>query len=374
MHTLPVGGMNTLVGAELKRRVGMTARMGRQTSVRLSESTRAYMLRRARHGNVLARPIDERWQRSYGEFLRSCSHALYWRNPDGRITIPAPTGGTASVFRGDLAPAGAVLEEAVMSLATIPPELKEIRTRPIWPVGVHPTLEITVDDWWPANLWPMTEIRWTVTPGGESGTITASGLVTFPITSRGDVTVELVINILQTNPSFRERPPTVRTERRTVRYRTTDSVQDCVGTLRSDAFDRVLQTSLIFFLEGPQDCGIDSTRLAQHSGKDFGDLFTLGFGAVAEVIADGETIATHRIRWQGARQLFRMSRATAPSIEQQRKLIAAIDAGTARVRITSDPQLALSNLDADRIWVGAIEIPLSSPPPRGPAQRLPARK
>src|SRR5436189_63302 len=80
-------------------------------------------------GNLLARPLSQRWRASYGEVLRQ-SWSLYQRwqglkNPDGT-------------------PASDELAAAVEGLFAIPYTLKA-RTRERWPEGMPPLVEFKIE-------------------------------------------------------------------------------------------------------------------------------------------------------------------------------------------------------------------------------------
>jgi hypothetical protein len=374
MHLLPVSGFDGCFGWELQRRIGMVVgKSGVQSAELLSEGTRAMLLERAARGNLLARPVSSRWRDSYGRFLAKCSAAVYWRDTHGRVSVPYPAGQGAATYRGGSA-AGSRLIKAVSTLESIPPFIRDIRTRPLWPAGVHPSFDVSADEWWPIQQMAALDIRWTASPGGESGTYTGTGVLTLPISTQGDVEVTFELGVLRIpmGQAFEKLEP-VHRERRKVSYRTCGDLQEVTGILRSEALDRVVESAVHFYARA-ETCDIDATGLAAHSGGELGDLSSVGFGGVAEVIVDDEVLTSFRVRWKGDQRWFRVA---TPEVmlsgDQQRKLVAAAIDGTGKVRLTSDAELGLAVLDADRIWIGRAEIPLR-PPSAPPGLRSPARQ
>ncbi len=349
MHMLPMGGMDGPWGYEVMRRLGRTVGpLGRPSTMTLTRAERAAMLRRAARGNILARPVGEPWQASYGTFLKNFSNALYSRTSEGEIVTPIRDGGSVRAEE-----AGPLIRAALDEMARIPPVVRAIRTRDRWPRGTPPTIRVEVEHWWPMGYGDDVNLRWSANDGAQAGENAGRLEYELPVTLAGPVTLDLEIEIRQYDYSSRNLRPVVKTERRTLSYHTTDTLDQAVGILESAAADKILTDNLAAQLSMQFMFLIDARGLAGHGLDD------VGFGATAEIIVDGEIVSTFQCRWLGDTLGSSQNGPGFRNNAVREDVIEAAKAGRATLRLRSNPDWALKVLDAERIWFGETEIPLS---------------
>jgi hypothetical protein len=374
MHLLPFGGMDGVWGDEARRRLGRgPGRKGQFTPMALPRAERATMLRRAARGNVFARPTDERWIASYGEFLKGQSTALYGIKDDG--TYVTFINDSRSLHSED---AGPEIDAALREMAAITPLLKEVRTREVWPVGIKPLVRFTVETWWPMGYSDDVTVRWSANNGAQTGENSGRMEFHLPVTLEGEVTLDLEIAIKQRGSSNKPNTPTrtLKTERRQLIYATCPSLEQAAPFVQSDDVDARVASLVVAKLSPQFMFFLDAQGLAGHGLDD------VGFGAVAEIIVEGRRVADpFKVRWLGPARGCTMSGLSLT--EDQRKLAhQAAAAGAATLRLRTDPEWALNVLDAKQIWMGDVEIPLgfqggrksTMAPPRAPPPPKPGAK
>lgn len=306
----------------------------------------AGVVRRMAEGNWYAPAGSRRWAETTGEWFPGQLFRFRKEGPQGALTYPDGT------------PADAALTEAFAKLDGVMPWWYP-RTRAAWPSGVP----VTIEDGAASPRWlsyydgPYPDATWSVRGSDVSGT----GLTIPPVGEPGDeVIVDLTLRWFRSHPRSRaraEETAPLREQDFVVRWRVAGRAEDVVEFVDNEPIRRAMvdvfarETAWDFdqFIDGPVWMG---------EAMD-----GVGFGVRNEVF-DGDELLGSWYFWWLAEDGDWVQRVQGNGMIVDfngfaDRVRAAMDAGTLRVRISGVSEEGLSILDAERIWVGTVEVSLS---------------
>jgi hypothetical protein len=309
-----------------------------QWQAEVTEPERRFILRRCISGNWLARPIDERWRRSYGWLLQHRNGPFY----------EAVTAGPLKTKDGAIA--DDELADLVAAQARLPCVLK-YRTRPVWPEGARVYVDINVETWWPIYIYAYPEGTWCDSPRGKSGRM-RDQIIAQPGSTVLDLDLDIVQENSKDNP--RTRHP-VQHENARVSFRAVPTMDEAMPHVSGAQIDDLLTRGL-YLSENDMGLDVDARNLA---GKGFDDV---AFGVVAEIRCGEEVVATQNLRWMGGGHLANVGGTTMGSLNPYRAATKRLNESRGQagwtVRLKTDDEWALNVLDASRYWRGDVVIPL----------------
>lgn len=296
-------------------------------------------------GSVFAEAGSSRWWRTSGRWFggqvfRFGSKEAGWSYPDQT-------------------PADAALNEAFDRLISVLPKW-DPGTRAKWPEGNRVKIESgAIRPRWPTK-GDLNERAILRLNGYEE--IISDGFISFfdidPVGSAGDVIEgEIELSYFRVEVWDRdEKDEPVRTERFPIRWGVVQDLEDAVEIVTDDSlFDDVKFDLVLASKEG--DFYQAVMRNPALDPKRYGDL---GVGLRITLFDGEEPITEWYLRWHFADgELKEMTTGGAnyvPFHEADARLNEAMLAKTLRVRVIGDPQLALENLKAGKVWEGGFEM------------------
>ena len=354
IELLPLGGMEGPFGKDLERRLGFAPDKLGKKEVSISHSEQLYLIRRVTRGNVLARPIGERWRASYGE--------LHTRDMRRMFTFGSYTESTEYL---DGEPADDALKEAMIGMLDIPVEVR-LRTRRGWPAGVPIMIEVGVDRWYPAGASGTMKMKWTTPDGSQSGEVQQFawniGVPSIhPTESMPEPTIEIEITQMPTIwPWDKNEPIEWETTRYTLSWVIVDSIDDVMTAVRSPQLDAHLIQTLNPTWDGAAEylsLHLDANRL------DPTIVRSISFGMRGELWHNDKSVGTITVGWIGdMKPLVPGGRGLSMQMRQQidQKYIQEHKGeGEWTLTLKPDHLWAILNLDAEKYWDGEITIPLT---------------
>lgn len=306
----------------------------------------AGLVRRMAEGNWYAPAGSRRWAETTGAWFQGQTFRFRKQGPQGALSYPDGT------------PPDAALTEAFAKLDGVMPWWYP-RTRAAWPSG----MPVTIEDGAASPRWlsyydgPYPDAAWSVRGSDVSGT----GLTIPPVGKPGDeVIVDLTLRWFRSHPRSRaraEETAPLREQDFVVRWRVAGRAEDVVELVDNEPIRRAMvdvfarETAWDFdqFIDGPVWMG---------EAMD-----GVGFGVHNEVFDGDERLGSWYFWWlaKDGDWLFRsQGNALFEDFDGFKERVrAAMDAGTLRVRITGVPEEGMSILEAQKIWVGRVEVGLS---------------
>ncbi len=310
----------------------------------MSHAEIAGVVRRMAEGNWYAPAGSRRWAETTGEWFPGQLFRFRKEGPQGAMTYPDGT------------PADAALTEAFAKLDTVMPKFYP-RARAAYPEGMGVTIDTgeVSPRWLSYYNGPYPDVAWSVRGTDLSGT----GLTIPAVGGVGDtVVVDLTLRWFRHHP--REPAPDAAPlleQREVVRWGVVERLGEAVEVVDSAPIRRAMvevfarETAWDFnaFIDGPVWLG---------EAMD-----GVGFGVRNEVF-DGDELLGSWYFWWLAEDGDWVQRVQGNGMFVDfngfaHRVRAAMDAGTLRVRISGVPEEGLSILDAERIWVGTVEVALS---------------
>ncbi len=311
----------------------------------MSNAEIAAMVRRMAEGNWYAPAGSPRWAETTGRWLGA--QWFRFQGPDG----PRYQDGS---------PADAALLEAVALLDAVMPEWQP-RTRPAWPAGVPVRINsgLARPVWRPVREDINEDAAWSVRGAGKRGN--ERGFLSHfelpPLGSPGDEVVldlRLGLHTVEYWKRSEDEAP-VREQDFVLRWRVVERVEDVAEMVDSAEIRAAIASALIANVGGmvvPEE--IEPFWL----GKTFDGV---GFGVKMEVFDDKGFLASGYCWWLARGGVFveRQQGDLRLSEGWEARLMAGIETGALRVRATGEAAEGLRLLDADRVWVGQVEMTLS---------------
>ncbi len=346
LEIYPFTGPGTKLGDELTVRTWLTIRPAGPIRTPTDEQL-AMLITRASRGNWLARPLSDRWKRSYGELLRLLRTRVSFR--DGNVAVyPGPR-----ILTGSIDP-------AIKEWLSVPPAPR-IRTRPKWPRGMPIAIDAEPETWWPECVTDSEEIIWSVNDGQAQGKGQFRYGRKLDIGLRGHIVVEGTIKVFQRDSMMQDQPTRhAASSPFRFEYDTVDSIDDIMQAATSPALEAFL-TSGVTPVWDAQRGGMQFT-LTQPMPPGFSDV---AFAIVLEVLAGDRIIMTHHMRGIDIAKVLdglciQGDGSYADNDEDAARLRRGDVDSSWRLRIRTDPQGALSELDATRYWKGDFTIPMTA--------------
>jgi len=336
IELLPIGGLDGPFGTALLRRMYSAPLPSGDYETTITDADRLRMVRRIAEGNILARPVSERWRRSFGELHRY----------DSKIGVTLP-GGDGYVEE---------CAEAAKAWLEIPVDLT-VRTRDKWPRDAMIVIETDLRHYWPRMYGDMAQMRWSALETEESNEGRFRGGFSLePGTAPGGIELEIDVRAVpfsvETRTRDYERAETVHTESFRVEYEFVDDISDVMTPVATEELDTLLETSLTVSYRDRSGLLFDTMKTR--------DLLPegLGVGLRGEILHNGEPIGYHAIGSFGPksygvyREYYERERNPTQYMSDNK------DSGQWTIRITPEPEWALRQLDCDKYWKGEIELPL----------------
>ncbi len=352
IELIPIGGIDGPFGWDVRMRLGLVPDKRGTTRVTLSPDEEVYLIRRIARGNIFARPISARWRASFGEVRRQ-GNGIVFRFSSDRFPM---------TYR-DGTPSDDARHEALLEMLTIPSDTLA-RTRDRWPRGVPISIETKPDNWWPSGVTEDSIMRWKTKDGERFGEEKYKWNCTLDPFDQAEVQLDIeVTHLLRFWDADRDDTIARETTHHTLSWTTVDSIDDAMTPVRSDEIDAHLEEFLLAeFLTGR----LGGKRPGLHlttTGLDSLLVAGISFGVRVEIWLDDEPKGWFNGRWTS--DMFGMTRSgTDWQIEggwqaAQAYVTEHKDAGRWTLRLTTDPEWSLRNLDADKYWDGEITLPLT---------------
>lgn len=343
VELVPIWGYDGPFGQELMRRLGMTGPRSWTYPIPMRDEDQAYVARRLGEGNILARPMSDRWKASYGRIIREAGNSVF--------ELPAGRG----------LPMAKAVEDAARTWYSLPPET-HFRTRPRWPAGYNIWVEASEKTYWP---WPTPlgmEIRRTGSEGAfrdiapdygwtckerEAG----SGVLRFDVKlwqlRQGDWNRERDTEIPRVDLG------TLKVE---IPYVIGGAMDEVMTPVESPVLDKMMGSLQYRVGPGWVDAGTHNIIGGAAEG--------IAFGAIFEFRLDGELIARERQWWDGTRgdpaernggsEWVRVD----PAPAHFKSPWDATPSEHWIITIKSDPETALRLIDRSNYWKGEVQVPL----------------
>jgi len=343
----PWTGPNTKLGDELQLRCALIGKPGKPLSTPTDEQL-AFAISRAARGNWLARPLSARWQDSYGQLLNSFRNAFF-KSMDDKVymfTVRQPVGES--------------LVPALKAWAELPADFK-VRTRPKWPRNMPISVYADVETWWPSWMMDMEKITWTASDEKTKGTQRFRGYTTLNVGLSGHVVIEGTVTVMQEEmkeglQAIDQALPERTSKPFRIEYDTVDSIDDAMQAVGSPELNATLASSLTAVLDQYSMIKFSVSRPIPPGYDD------VVFAATLEVMAGDRVLMTAHIRGLGFNKLFSglytygdVSFAKGDDVVRLQR--GEVDQSW-KVRVRTDPQWALSELDAEKFWKGEFEVPI----------------
>ncbi|MCI0364143.1 MAG: hypothetical protein L0Y44_01890 [Phycisphaerales bacterium] len=277
-------------------------------------------------GDVLARPLSERWKQKYGELIHAWTQSgLFEVDPEA--------------------------EAAQHKLWTLPLHL-EVSSRPVWPHDAAPLVECSLQNWWPIVASP----RALVTPRTPNPATILVGdspdrWLILDNSTDEQMTFDVVYEGIPNQPGL----ATPSTETILIPIRRGGSAADYLTPVVSpdmDAAMRSLRYQVSQYRDGKGRRISFDTRSTQ-----VGAFNGVAVGVVFEFTLNGEVVARQPVWWQAGAIRENFLPFAPPEGNMDRVFMAAPNE-TAMIRVRSDPNIALRVLDCDQYWEGEVTIPL----------------
>lgn len=310
----------------------------------MSHAEIAGVVRRMAEGNWYAPAGSRRWAETTGEWIPGQLFRFRKDGPDGALTYPDGT------------PADAALTDAFAELDTVMPRFSP-RARAAYPGGMRVTIDLgeVSPRWLSYYNGPYPYVAWSVRGTDLSGT----GLTIPAVGGVGDtVVVDLTLRWFRHHPRERAADAAPLLEQKeVVRWGVVEQLAEAVEVVDSapirramvDVFARETAWDFDAFIDGPVWLGPE--------------MDGVGFGVRNEVFDGDELLGRWYFWWLAEDGAWvRRSQGNGMIVDFNGfadRVRAAMDAGTLRVRISGVPEEGLSILDAERIWVGTVEVALS---------------
>jgi len=336
IECLPMGGVDGPFGETLFQRMGVKPWRNGQFETTITDADKLHMVNRIATGNVLARPVSERWRRSYGAL-----HQYDWKLG---VTLPGRTG-----YVAESAEAGQAWLELPLELTA--------RTRDKWPRTVPIHVQTDLEHYWPRTHSERASVRWSALETEESDSTHFRGHFTLPPgTAPGGIELDIDILAVPWNAETRRAEPDkaelVYTKSFRLEYELVDEVNDIMTPLESNEIDAILQQNFAFSYRERGGIMCDSSKTQSLLPAD------LAIGYRAEICHDGEPIGYDAVGSFSPNSYGSYRVYTEREREPARYIKENQDNGAWTVRITPEPEWAVRQLECARYWQGDIEVPL----------------
>lgn len=296
-------------------------------------------------GSVFAEAGSKRWARTSGRWIggqvfRFGSKEAGWNYPDKT-------------------PADEQLLDALDRLLSVLPQWKPL-TRERWPEGYRVKIESgSFHPRWPTKGYLNERAVLRLTGQDE---IVNDGFIDHfdidPIGKAGDViSGEIELSYFRVEPWDRtqSRDP-VKVETFPISWRVVHRVEDAVDLVRDPQIDQIVLRECVGVRVGWLTDYVDRQNPVWTQPR----FEELGMGLVVQYLNDAGPIMERYMHWVCKDGQLRGPTSGGNSfVPYEHSMQMVEDArrdGTLRVRITGDPRIGLNRLEADRIWVGEIDM------------------
>ncbi len=313
---------------------GMTTELARRIGQRgLSDAQWGSLIHRCVAGDRWAPPASERWERKYGDLLQRC--------------------------RG-LVPEGFDLDAV---LAALPARI-EIEALPTWPLDAPLCVQVGLHEWWPAG----TECRLHVTPAWDGaqpvtllrtppdGRPATHPLVIETRPPRGPL--EFGVRLERKLPGEGSAWDVVQQETFRLPVEFAGMVSEVIEPVRDKSLDEAVRST---FSQGvvKWSGGYSPVRVRFDPRRTFGLDPGTGIGASVELLHDDTLARRLDMWWRVDRNRDGWGMGWLVAYEDIELLAGANAAdGRWRLRVRSDPALALRAGEVVRCWEGEFTVPL----------------
>lgn len=330
------------INQELCRRMGIRAWPNVSIELTLCDSQLAALMETCAEGTWLARPMSERWRRSFGELTRTGLLTPYYR----RVVEQQQ--------QRPISPRDAKrIHAASDALRRLHGPLG-VRTREKWPVGVPVLLSVPVETWWRGErMERMMLIRWTDERTGEKSEAWCTGHGTIkPLGEVSDhVRLRVELEWVEGKPGMhktREYAVLSRAES-LIEYDVVASIDDILKPVSSAALDGSLAAAMTY----PRGFQLDWQSLNAFATAQPADL---SFGVRYEISLDGEVIATMPLRFYGGLPLRATQSGPSPVGRSWAEVQPLLQHPNLKARLVTDDAWALYNIDATNYWKGEVDV------------------
>lgn len=353
VELVPIGGYDGALGQELMKRLGLPA-SGAWLVPSASTDDIAFVATRLGEGNMLARPLSDRWRSSFGHIILSTRERIFSRRGVwGRFQHNS---NTEPVF------------EAARTWYDLPVDLK-FRTRSRWPEGYPLWVQLDARDYWPYGstlhldvLSPHLPARnhlpaWALDIGKDFGfTVIATPC------GRGSLPIDAKLTQYQVDSGDGQDPiRPLDTRSFSVPYEIGGSIDEMLIPVVSPALDGLMSNVRYSVDDWWTNQPFESVRGGPAEG--------IGFGLVVEFYLGDELMFKERVWWDGSSPRYEWEDKVSFEWIPTADVSTRINRPTARIykyagwrmKIRSDPETALRVFDCIKYWEGELEIRLLAP-------------
>jgi len=340
IECLPLGGKDGFVGMEIQRRTGFAPWAGGASNETWTDETYTAFFRRCRSGNMLARPVDESWKKSYGEMLRQMYRRFAFDRVSGRANV-----------RYSSAPVSDALADAIEALVSLPVEVT-VTTRSKWPRNVRPQIEAPVEHWWP--IFYGFEQDATMQTNGGATVMAKRFISNFTTKHQTDAhaTVEIDVDVYRTLAHLRkpgEAP--VKRVHAVLEYDVVELIDDVMEPMQSAEADAAMAAIVASIRRSSLDL---DHRMAEKLPAG------VAFGLSYELRASGVPVENGFIRCVGGAVGWTMGSISNPDKAPPRENWDPKAVWT--LNLKTDPAWSLYSIAATKYWKGEVTVPVTFVP------------
>lgn len=296
-------------------------------------------------GSVFAEAGSEQWARTSGRWFGA--RAFWFGYPSQEWHYP------------DLMPADEALRGALDRLMRVLPEWNPV-TRDKWPEGYR----VTIESGYGRPLWPIKgdlNERAVLRIEGHDDIVVDGFISNFDIGPIGEAgeRIEADLELSYFRMKLRDRDESTQpvwTQRFPIQWEVVKDVENAVEIVADDTLLDAVKHELVLASRE----GNFYEAVMQNAAFDLQRFDDLGIGLRIALFDADEPITEWRLRWSvTGRELLQMTTSGVNYVPFQQlkdRIDQAMLSKTLRVSVVSDPQLAMENLDADRIWSGSFEM------------------
>lgn len=338
LEGLPLAGYDSAVGREISRRLGRMAWPGGGMQTTVSDSQLATVFERCAAGNVLARPVVQRWQGSYGQLLRRDLLQIW-----NQRAIPESPTGDAAEQRSDAQNRMVAAVAKIRRLHGTP----IVRSRAKWPRGMPLHVGVEVEQWWHPSSDFITHLEWSSNGSSEKGESWFVRSTDLRVPLEGHVRLNFRVAWVEGANAARDHLNSheLSVNTFTIEYDTVNGIDDVLTPTESPTIDSLMSLTLA----ARRSLQMDWPSISAFQGKQSSNL---AFGLRVEYVLDGHVLGATHARF--SKDIVGYTEGDIKTCEDHtwQQLQELLQHPSLVVRVSIDPLWALSNLDATGYWKG----------------------
>jgi len=344
-----------------------TQELGRRMAAdSLSNGEWLMILKRCAEGDAWRSPVDDQWEGTYGTLLDA------WR---GRFAAGVALANSAG-SRQPIDDESILFQQQVRDILLSIPAKVEATTRPTWPVGAAPRVDLTLREWGPRGCAERMRLSAADDPDGEPRVVYAAQRARphVPYSFRaapvqpGQTSIELEVQVERREDPKVDEWTVIGRQRIELPIEVIEhaAMEPVHGERLDEAIQRTFGRGVVKWIDGPSPVrirvGVQST-----ARPEFDDI---AIGAIVEIRRNGVLARRLDLWWMaGVRDDLRYN---FEIVYENLELLRALGTDEAEWTMTArgDHDVALRAGPADRYWAGEVELPFmyteaqTSSPPR----------